>query len=165
MYRGLSICTICLVVRTVFLATLMVYLTTNYLLGCLDSLSGCVPNCPSCLLDNLSGCLDCLNIWTVCTIHRDVPKGGGSHPYILHLSAFRRHFCKFHRRSSHGKKITNLWRRKCVRRAIFRSVEVRAEGRFVPFNPYFAISPLGHYATIFIGKVTIFLLKIVKIFL
>ncbi len=35
-----------------------------------------------------------------------------------------------------GKK--NLWRRKCGRRAmIFRTVEVRVEGRFVPFNPYF----------------------------
>ncbi len=31
----------------------------------------------------------------------------------------------------------NLWRRKCVRRAIFRTVEVKVEGRFVPFNPYF----------------------------
>ncbi len=31
----------------------------------------------------------------------------------------------------------NLWSRKCVRRAIFRTIEVRVEGRFVPFNPYF----------------------------
>ncbi len=31
----------------------------------------------------------------------------------------------------------NLWRRKCVRREIFRNIEVRVEGRFVPFNPYF----------------------------
>ncbi len=72
-------------------------------------------------------------------IPRDVAKGvwGVSHPHILHLWAFRRHFRKFHRRSSHGKKIKNLWRRKCVRRSIFRNIEVRAEGRFVPFNPYF----------------------------
>ncbi len=35
------------------------------------------------------------------------------------------------------KKIKNLWCRKCVRRAIFRNIEVRVEGRFVPFNPYF----------------------------
>ncbi len=31
----------------------------------------------------------------------------------------------------------NLWRRKCVRRAIFRNVEVRVERGFAPFNPYF----------------------------
>ncbi len=31
----------------------------------------------------------------------------------------------------------NLWRRKCVRRTIFRNVEVRVEGGFAPFNPYF----------------------------
>ncbi len=31
----------------------------------------------------------------------------------------------------------NLWRRKCVRGAIFRTIEVRVEGRFVPCNPYF----------------------------
>ncbi len=30
----------------------------------------------------------------------------------------------------------NLWGRKCVRRAIFRNVEVRVEGGKVPFNPY-----------------------------
>ncbi len=30
----------------------------------------------------------------------------------------------------------HLWRRKCVRRAIFRNIEVRVEGRFVPFNRY-----------------------------
>ncbi len=51
-----------------------------------------------------------------------------------------RHFvgisAKFHRGSSHGKKIKNLWRRKCVRRAIFRTVEVRVESRFVPVNPH-----------------------------
>ncbi len=35
------------------------------------------------------------------------------------------------------KTIKNLWRRKCVRKMIFRNVEVRVEGRFVPFNPYF----------------------------
>ncbi len=34
-------------------------------------------------------------------------------------------------------KLKNLWRRKCVRRAIFQNVEVRVKGRFVPFNPYF----------------------------
>ncbi len=33
--------------------------------------------------------------------------------------------------------LKNLWRRKCVRRAIFWNVEVRVEGRFVLFNPYF----------------------------
>ncbi len=33
--------------------------------------------------------------------------------------------------------IKNLWRRKRVRRAIFRNVELRVEGRFVSFNPYF----------------------------
>ncbi len=33
--------------------------------------------------------------------------------------------------------IENRWRRKCVRRGIFRTVEVRVAGRFVPFNPYF----------------------------
>ncbi len=44
---------------------------------------------------------------------------------------------KFHRGPSHGKKIKILWRRKCVRKMIFRNVEVRIEGRFVPFNPYF----------------------------
>ncbi len=31
----------------------------------------------------------------------------------------------------------NLWRRKCVRREIFRTVEVRVEGGFSLFNPYF----------------------------
>ncbi len=42
----------------------------------------------------------------------------------------------------------NLWRRKCVRREIFRNIEVGVESRFVRFNPYlFAIPPLGHYAT------------------
>ncbi len=30
----------------------------------------------------------------------------------------------------------NLWRRKCVRRVIFWTVEVRVEGTFVPFNAY-----------------------------
>ncbi len=63
---------------------------------------------------------------------RDVARGG-SHPHILHLSAFPQ--------ISSGiqpwEKIKNLWRRKCGRRAIFRNVEVRVEGRFVPFNPYF----------------------------
>ncbi len=54
-------------------------------------------------------------------------------PHILHLSAFP----QISSLSSHLKKIKNLWRRKCVRRAIFRNVEVRVEGRFVPFNPYF----------------------------
>ncbi len=34
-------------------------------------------------------------------------------------------------------KIKNLWRRKCVRRAIFRKVGVRVEGDFAPFNSYF----------------------------
>ncbi len=48
-----------------------------------------------------------------------------------------RHFGKFHRGPSHGKKIKILWRRKCARRGIFWNVEVRIEGRFVPFNPYF----------------------------
>ncbi len=41
----------------------------------------------------------------------------------------------------------NLWRRKCVRRAIFRNIE----GLRVPLSPLiltlFAIPPLGHYAT------------------
>ncbi len=36
-----------------------------------------------------------------------------------------------------------LWRRKCVRRATFRNVEVRVEGGF----PLFATRPLGHCAT------------------
>ncbi len=31
----------------------------------------------------------------------------------------------------------NLWRRKCVRRGIFRTVEVKVEGDEAPFNPYF----------------------------
>ncbi len=31
----------------------------------------------------------------------------------------------------------NLWRRKCVRRAIFWTVEVKVEGDEDPFNPYF----------------------------
>ncbi len=31
----------------------------------------------------------------------------------------------------------NLWRRKYVRRAIFRKVKVRVEGGKAPFNPYF----------------------------
>ncbi len=44
---------------------------------------------------------------------------------------------KFHRGSSLGKKIKILWRKKCVRRGIFRNVDVRIEGRFVPVNPYF----------------------------
>ncbi len=71
--------------------------------------------------------------WFSFIFYRDVAKGGRcvgvSHPHILHLSAFRRHFRKFHRGSSHGKKIKNLWRRKYVRRAIFRNVEVRVDGK------------------------------------
>ncbi len=35
------------------------------------------------------------------------------------------------------RKEKNFWRRKSVRRAIFRNVEVTVEGRFVPFNLYF----------------------------
>ncbi len=41
------------------------------------------------------------------TQSRDVARGVGgclTLPHILHLSAFHRHFRKFHRRSSHGKK-------------------------------------------------------------
>ncbi len=34
-------------------------------------------------------------------------------------------------------RIKNFWRRKCVRRGMFRNVELRVEGRFVSFNPYF----------------------------
>ncbi len=73
-------------------------------------------------------------------VFRNVASGVGvSFPqsHILHLPAFHGHFRKFYRGSSHGKKIKNLWRRKCVRRAILRTVEVRVEGRFVPFNPFF----------------------------
>ncbi len=33
--------------------------------------------------------------------------------------------------------IKNLWRRKCVRRVIFRNLEVMVEGGFALFNPYF----------------------------
>ncbi len=48
-----------------------------------------------------------------------------------------RHFHKFHGIQQWKKKIKNLWRRKGVRREIFRNREVRVEGNFVPFNPYF----------------------------
>ncbi len=30
-----------------------------------------------------------------------------------------------------------IWRRKCVRRAIFRNVDIRVERGFAPFNPHF----------------------------
>ncbi len=47
------------------------------------------------------------------------------------------------------KKIKNLWRRKCVRRGIFRNVEVRVEGSEAPLNPYFVCnsSKLYHCVT------------------
>ncbi len=40
-------------------------------------------------------------------------------------------------RSVDRRRLKSLWRRKCVRRAIFRNVKVMVGGRFVPFNPYF----------------------------
>ncbi len=36
-----------------------------------------------------------------------------------------------------NKKKKNLWRRKCVRRAMFQTVEVRVTEVFAPFNLYF----------------------------
>ncbi len=46
------------------------------------------------------------------------------------------------------KKEKNLWRRKCVRRAMFRTVEVRLKVGVSPsILTLFAIPPLGHYAT------------------
>ncbi len=45
--------------------------------------------------------------------------------------------CNKYSRENYWKMKKNLWRRKCVRRGIFRNVEVRVEGRFVPFSPYF----------------------------
>ncbi len=41
----------------------------------------------------------------------------------------------------------NLWRRKCVRREIFRNVEVRIEGGLAPFNPYFVCNT-SNYVTV-----------------
>ncbi len=49
----------------------------------------------------------------------------------------------------------NLWRRKYVRRAIFRNVEVRVEGRFVPFNPYFVCNTAtGSLCDLYGGHIT-----------
>ncbi len=79
---------------------------------------GCTMYACTWILKNLEplrgGCGGCLNPFFICG-----------------------HFRKFHRGPSHGKKIKILWHRKCVRRGIFRTIEVRIEGRFVPFNPYF----------------------------
>ncbi len=71
---------------------------------------------------------------TVTGTPRDVARGLSHPPPTFHTC---RHFGTFHWGPNHGKKIKILWRRKCVRRGIFRNVEIRIEGRFVPFNPYF----------------------------
>ncbi len=42
-----------------------------------------------------------------------------------------------HPRPSHSTSKKNLWRRKCVSRGIFRTVEERVEEGFAPFNHYF----------------------------
>ncbi len=67
----------------------------------------------------------------------ETSRGGGVSPPHSSLVGISANFSKFHRGSSHRKKIKILWRRKWVRRGIFRNVEVRVEDRFVPFNSYF----------------------------